>query len=64
MKKTIPYIIVTLFSIIVTFLFFEAMSWYHFGDIPTPIVLFRLIGFCCVIIAILGLVVYVIAKNR
>lgn len=33
-------------AIIVTLFTFESLSWYHFGDVPTKVVLFRLIIFC------------------
>lgn len=42
MKKII---ICSIISLVITFIFFELMSWYHFSDIPTLIVLIRLIIF-------------------
>ncbi len=36
-------ILTSILSLLITFVIFEAMSLYHFGDIPTTIVLFRLI---------------------
>ena len=47
MKKALSIIIPVLLSLIITFVLFEAMSWYHFGDIPTARVVFRLLGFFC-----------------
>ena len=37
------FVITSIFSWIMTFLVFEALSWYNFGDIPTQVVLIRLI---------------------
>ena len=45
MKKNILYFIAVVLSLLITFVFFELMSWYHFGDIPTKVVLVRLIAF-------------------
>ena len=45
MKKALYIIIPVVISLIITFVLFEALSWYHFGDIPTTRVLLRLIGF-------------------
>ena len=64
MKKIIPYILVVIVSVITTFFFFAAMSWYHFGDIPTPIVLIRLVFFCVVLICVLSAITYFIKKKR
>ena len=60
MKKSLIINIATVFvSLIVTFFIFENLSWYHFGDIPTKVVLIRLIAFFfaseCLIIVIFDL---------
>lgn len=60
MKKSLIINIATvLVSLIVTFFIFENLSWYHFGDIPTKVVLIRLIAFFfaseCLIIVIFDL---------
>ena len=60
MKKSLIINIATvLVSLIVTFFIFENLSWYHFGDIPTKVVLIRLIAFffasACLIIVIFDL---------
>lgn len=49
MKKFLVIIGTVLFSLIITFVTFEALSWYHFGDIPTKVVFFRLIVFFFII---------------
>lgn len=49
MKKVVMILINLLVSALITFMFFEAMSWYHFGDIPTKVVLIRLIAFFCIL---------------
>lgn len=66
MKKAILILVDLLVCALLTFVVFEAMSWYHFGDIPTNVVLIRLIGFFC---ALAGLSICIIAfitrkKNR
>lgn len=37
MKKNILYFIAVVLSLLITFVFFELMSWYHFGDIPDEV---------------------------
>ena len=64
MKRIIMIISALLISAIITFVFFEAMSWYHFGDIPTKVVLIRLIAFFCVLSGILISVVALITKKN
>lgn len=49
MKKFVTYLGTIIISLIVTFVTFETLSWYHFGDIPTTVVSVRLIIFFCVI---------------
>ena len=53
MKKNILYFIAVVLSLLITFVFFELMSWYHFGDIPTKVVLVRLIAFFLVVAGLL-----------
>ena len=36
-------IITSILSLIIVFVLFEGLSWYHFGDIPTTIVLIRIV---------------------
>ena len=59
MKKLFINIGSVLISLTITFFTFECLSWYHFGDIPTKVVLIRLIAFFfateCLIIVILHL---------
>lgn len=65
MKKAITVLVILLVSALITFVFFEAMSWYHFGDIPTKTVLIRLIAFFCVIAGLLiGITALVIRKKK
>ena len=64
MKKSILYVIGIIVSLIITFLLFESMSWYHFGDIPTKIVLIRLIGFFCALVGISISIIALIIKKR
>lgn len=49
MKKFVTHLGTIIISLIVTFVTFETLSWYHFGDIPTTVVSVRLIIFFCVI---------------
>ena len=50
MKKFVAYLGTIIISLIVTFVTFETLSWYHFGDIPTTVVSVRLIIFFCAIV--------------
>lgn len=49
MKKFVTHLGTIIISLIVTFVTFETLSWYHFGDNPTTVVSVRLIIFFCVI---------------
>ncbi len=64
MKRTILIIIAILLSAVITFVFFEAMSWYHFGDTPTKTVLIRLIGFFLALSGISIGTIALITKNK
>ena len=64
MKKNILYFIAVVLSLLITFVFFELMSWYHFGDIPTKIVLVRLIAFFLVVAGLLISIVAFINKKK
>ena len=63
MKKNILYFIAVVLSLLITFVFFELMSWYHFGDIPTKVVLVRLIAFFLVVAGLLISIVAFINKK-
>ena len=64
MKKIAVILIDLLVCALITFLFFEKMSWYHFGDIPTKVVIIRLIGFFCVLAGISISIIALIMKKR
>ena len=64
MKKNILYFIAVVLSLLITFVFFELMSWYHFGDIPTKVVLVRLIAFFLVVAGLLVSIVAFINKKK
>ena len=64
MKKNILYFIAVVLSLLITFIFFELMSWYHFGDIPTKVVLVRLIAFFLVVAGLLISIVAFINKKK
>ena len=49
MKKLLIILGTIILSLIVTFIIFEMMSWYHFGDVPTKLVLIRLIACFCIL---------------
>lgn len=63
MKKIIIYLILIFISAINTFVIFELLSWYHFGDIPTKVVLFRLILVFLIFILIFTLITRFINKK-
>lgn len=64
MKKVLIGIIICILSLIITFITFENLSWYHFGDIPTRVVLFRLIIFFIIVVVIITGIILVINKLR
>ena len=64
MNKNILYFIAVVLSLLITFVFFELMSWYHFGDIPTKVVLVRLIAFFLVVAGLLISIVAFINKKK
>lgn len=64
MKKNILYFIAVVLSLLITFVFFELMSWYHFGDIPTKVILVRLISFFLVVAGLLISIVAFINKKK
>lgn len=65
MKKPLLINIVTvLVSLIITFFVFENLSWYHFGDIPTKVVLIRLIAFFCVVVSIILAICTLVRKYK
>ena len=64
MKKNILYFIAVVLSLLITFVFFELMSWYHFGDIRTKVVLVRLIVFFLVVAGLLISIVSFINKKK
>lgn len=60
MKKTLPVIVLTILSLLITFFLFEIMSWYDFGSPITRVVLFRIIiCFVIIFIILLGLMLLV-----
>lgn len=62
MKKLIPYFTIIIIAIFLTFMIFENLSWYHFGDFPTKVVFLRLIIFF-IFLTILLCVIYKILKK-
>ena len=48
MKRFLILFATVILSLLITFITFENLSWYHFGDIPTKVVFIRLIIFFCV----------------
>ena len=64
MKKFVTHLGTIIISLIVTFVTFETLSWYHFGDIPTTVVSVRLIIFFCVIECLFILTLSLIRKYK
>lgn len=64
MKKIITGIIVCIISLGITFATFETLNWYHIGDVPTEVVLFRLIGFFIIVNIILIGVILLLKKAK
>ncbi len=63
MKKVVLCLGTIILSLIVTFVTFETLSWYHFGDVPTTVVCVRLIICFCIIECLLILTVALIKKK-
>lgn len=64
MKKVLSGLGICILSLIITFVTFELMSWYHFGDIPTKVVTLRLIVFFILVIALLTGIVILVNKKK
>lgn len=64
MKKIITGIIVCIISLGITFATFETFNWYHIGDVPTEVVLFRLIGFFIIVNIMLTGVILLLKKSK
>lgn len=64
MKKCFMYIGAVVISLIMTFVVFEIMSLYHFGDIPTKVVLIRLIACFCLLSGLSISIVALINKRK
>lgn len=64
MKKYFMYIGAIITSLIITFVVFELMSLYHFGDIPTKVVLIRLIACFCLLSGLSISIVALINKRK
>lgn len=64
MKKAIIGIGCIIFSLILTFVIFETLSWCHFGDIPTKIVALRLCTVFFFLSIATNVIAYKIQKKR
>lgn len=65
MKKASIVFLTLVATGLLTLILFDTMSWYHIGDIPTKVVLIRLIGFFCVISGIaLSTIALIIKKKK
>ena len=64
-KRLILIILSVILSLIITFVLFEALSWYHFGDVPTVRVVFRLLGFFCALEGLsLGIISLITSRKQ
>ncbi len=64
MKKFLTILIIIIVALLITFFTFEQMSWYHFGDFPTKVVLIRLIIFFIIVLTILLGIAFLIHKFK
>lgn len=55
MKRFLKITIILTLSLLITFITFDSLSWYNFGDIPTKVVAFRMILFFAVTAVILAI---------
>ena len=63
-KKILIFVFIIVLSLAFTFILFEQLSWYHFGDIPTKVVLYRLILFFIIINIFILLIYWAIISNK
>lgn len=64
MKKFLIYVGTVILSIAVVLFIFDMLSWYHFGDIPTRVVLIRMIICFCAIEGLLNCIIAFINKRK
>lgn len=64
MKNVVIGIICCILSLIITFVLFEMLSWYHFGDIPTKIVIIRFVIAFLFLSLLTNLLTFAILKKR
>ncbi len=64
MKKFLIGVGIVVLSLLITFVTFTSMSWYNFGDIPSKVVLIRLIIFFVIIVSILSGIFWLINKLK
>jgi len=64
MKKFLIGVGIVVLSLLITFITFDSMSWYNFGDVPTKLVLIRLIIFFVIMIAILTGILLLVNKLK
>lgn len=62
MKKFLIISGLILISLIITFVVFQNLSWYNFGDIPTKVVKLRLVIFFIFVLFILTSLYFIIKK--
>ena len=62
MKRFLKITIILTLSLLITFITFDSLSWYNFGDIPTKVVAFRLILFFAVTAVILAITTLIFKK--
>lgn len=64
MKRLLVISATVILSLIITFVTFEMLSLYHFGDFPTKVVLIRLIVYFCMSEALMLGAFALIKKSR
>ncbi len=65
MKKCLKWSLILFLALVLTLFAFEALSWYHFGDVPTLAVVLRLsIAYIIVTFMIRGVQIFVIKMKE
>lgn len=64
MRNFIIGIVILVLSMLITLVTFVAMSWYHFGDVPTNIVLLRMIVFTLFVFIVMTLFVFFYMRKK
>lgn len=64
MKKFLIGVSIVVLSLLITFITFDSMSWYNFGDTLTKVVIIRFIIFFVIMVVILTGILLLVNKLK